>query len=203
MKFFKMLKDAIGIENPVFISFLALCPMLATSNTLSNALGMGISVLIVLLISNTFISIIRKLIPSAIRFLVYIIVIATLVTAIEMFIQTFIPSLYNSLGIYLPLIVANCLIIARAEKFAMNNSVINSIKDGLVMGISFALSIIALALFREILATGKIEVLNLSFIDPNFMPSIFQQVAGAFLALGILAWIFNTVIENRKNRGDE
>lgn len=200
-KFLELLKQAIVFENPIFVSFLALCPTLGTTNSLSNALGMGLSVIFVLSLSNVAISLIRKLIPSEIRIPVYISIIATLVTVIEMLINTFLPSLYNTLGIFLPLIVVNCIILGRAESFASKNKVGASFLDGLTMGIAFALSLTVIALTREILATGKIGMLNLSFIDSAYMPSIFTQGAGAFFALGILAWGFNEIMLAYKKRG--
>lgn len=202
-KFLKMLKQAVIFENPTFVSFLALCPTLGTTNSLSNAIGMGISVIFVLTLSNMTISMIRKLIPSEVRIPVYISIIASLVTVIEMLIQTFVPSLYNTLGIFLPLIVVNCIILGRAESFASENKVVDSIFDGLTMGIAFTLSLSVIAIVREVLATGKIAMFNLSFIDSMFMPSIFTQGAGAFFALGLLAWIFNEVMAAYRKRGEK
>lgn len=204
-KFFKMLKQAVIFENPTFVSFLALCPTLGTTNSLSNALGMGISVIFVLSLSNVSISLIRKLVPNEVRIPVYISVIATLVTIIEMIIHTFVPSLYDTLGIFLPLIVVNCIILGRAEAFASQNNVSDSFKDGLTMGIAFTLSLSVIAITREVLATGKIAMFNLSFIDSMFMPSIFNQGAGAFFALGMLAWIFNELMKsyNKKQKSKE
>lgn len=199
--FLEKLKQALIFENPTFVSFLALCPTLGTTNSLSNALGMGISVVFVLTLSNVSISLIRKLIPNEIRIPVYISIIATLVTVVEMLINAFVPALYSTLGIFLPLIVVNCIILGRAESFASKNTVKNSLVDGLTMGIAFALTLVVIALTREILATGKIEMFNLTFIDSAFMPSIFTQGAGAFFALGFLAWGFNEAMVAYKKRG--
>ena len=178
-------------ENPTFVSFLALCPTLGTTNSLSNAIGMGVSVLIVLVLSNSIIAAIKSYIPHNIRIPVYITIIATLVTIIQMLMETFIPSLYSTLGIFLPLIVVNCIILGRAEAYASKNNVKNSAIDGLTTGFAFLISLCVIGVARELIGTGSIELLNLTLWEPEQAISIFSQGSGAFLMFGLLAWAFN------------
>ncbi|MGL4382310.1 MAG: electron transport complex subunit RsxE [Bacilli bacterium] len=202
-KFTKMLKQAVIFENPTFVSFLALCPTLAITHSLETALGMGLSVIFVLFFSNILVSMVRKIVPSEIRIPIYISIIATLVTVVEMILEAFVPTLYASLGVYLALIVVNCIILGRAEAFASENNVVDSALDGLTMGIAFTTSLSLIAIVRELIATGKIGLLNLAFIDQKFMPSIFVKGPGAFFTLGIMAWIFNELMKSyqKKKKG--
>lgn len=197
-KFKKSFFVALIDENPVFVSYLSLCPTLATTNSLNNAIGMGISVLVVLTASNVLISSIRKHTPNEIRIPVYITIIATLVTLITIFLETLLPALYVSLGIYLPLIVVNCLILGRAESFASQNKVSDSFIDGITMGIGFFASLFILAFFRQLLGTG--EVFGLQIFSGNIIMSIFVDPIGAFLAFGTLSWIINEVKAKNKKK---
>lgn len=180
-------------ENTTFVMFLGLCPTLATTNNLTNALGMGISVLIVLSLSNTIISIFRKIVPNEIRIPFYITIIATIVTLLQIVLSIAIPSIYESLGIYLPLIVVNCIVLGRAESFASKNNSFQSLLDGVAVGIGFLLALALLGTFRELVGTGAVSLLNVRLFSQESALAIITQPAGAFLMFGILAWIINTV----------
>lgn len=190
-KFKRRFKTAVIDENPTFVSFLALCPTLGTTTSFSNAFGMGVSVVIVLIMSNVAISLVRKVIPSNIRIPVYITIIATLVTVLEMVLNTFLPDLYATLGIFLPLIVVNCIILGRAEAYASRNNVSDSAMDGLVMGLSFALSLSTLGILRELIGSGRVAFFNFNVLTPDLTIGMFSQGPGAFLMLAMLAWAFN------------
>lgn len=152
------LKKGIFKENPTFIIMLGMCPTLGVSTQVSNALGMGASVLFVLFFSNIVISMLRKVIPDTIRIPSYIVVIASFVTIVEMVLHAFVPSVYAALGVYLPLIVVNCIILGRAEAFANKNTVLDSALDAIGMGIGFTLSLTLIALIREIFGAGTITL---------------------------------------------
>jgi len=179
------LKTGIITENPVFIQVLAMCPTLAVTSSVNNALGMALAATIVLIGSNAVISLIRKLVPDKIRIPAYIVVIATFVTLIQFLLQAYIPDLYKSLGIFLPLIVVNCVILGRAEAYASKNKVLPSIFDAIGMGLGFGLAIVILATFREVLGNGTFygfQVLPKSYVPAMVMTS----APGAFITLGIL-----------------
>lgn len=201
-------------KNNIVLSLcLGLCPILAVSNNFEAAYLMGICVLVVLLLSNTIISLIRKLIPENIIIPSYILIIATLVTAIEIIVNKFIPDLYNSIGLYLSLITVNCVIFGRAISYASKNTVFKSIIDALTIGIGYLLVISFIGLIREFLGNNTItlidktsEILNLPRmiyrIVPNstyFPINLFQISAGGFIILGIIIAIFNKVKEKTKN----
>jgi electron transport complex protein RnfE len=184
-------------ENPTFVLVLGMCPTLGVTTSVSNAIGMGLSVLFVLMITNAAIALIRKIVPAEIRIPVYITVIALVVTLIEWFLNAYIPSLYSALGIYLPLIVVNCIVLGRAEAYASDNTVFDSIFDGMGMGLGFTLGLTTLAFFRELLGTGGVAFLTL--FDASKAASFFVQPAGGFLMLGLIIGIINTVrIRNEK-----
>jgi len=179
------LKTGIITENPVFIQVLAMCPTLAVTSSVKNAAGMALAATVVLIGSNAVISLIRKLVPDKIRIPAYIVVIATFVTLIQFLLQAYIPDLYKSLGIFLPLIVVNCVILGRAEAYASKNKVIPSIFDAIGMGLGFGLAIIILATFREVIGNGTFygfQVLPKSYVPAMVMTS----APGAFITLGIL-----------------
>lgn len=198
-EFKKMLNTAVFKENPTFVSFLALCPTLGTTSTVSTAIGMGVSVIFVLVLSNLFVSLVRNFIPDAIRIPAYITIIATVVTVLEILLKTYVPSLYGTLGLFLPLIVVNCIILGRAEVFASKNKPWLSILDGLTVGIAFTLSLTLIGVTRELLGTGSINLLgfNLMLFPSEFMPVLFTEASGAFLAFGILAWVINEIKLNK------
>lgn len=184
------LKTGIITENPVFIQVLAMCPTLATTGSVKNAVGMALAATVVLIGSNAVISLIRKLVPDKIRIPAYIVVIATFVTLIQFLLEAYVPDLYTSLGIFLPLIVVNCIILGRAEAYASKNKVLPSIFDAIGMGLGFGLALLILSTFREVLGNGTfygIQVLPKSYIPAMIMTS----APGAFMTLGLLLAGFN------------
>ena len=182
----KELTKGIFKENPVFIIMLGMCPTLGVSTQVSNALGMGASVIFVLTCSNIFISLCRKIIPDAIRIPCYIVIIASFVTIVEMVLHAFVPAVYDALGVYLPLIVVNCIILGRAEAFASKNGVVASALDGIGMGIGFTLSLTLIALIREVLGAGTITLPGISESPVRVM----TLAAGALLLMGYLKAFF-------------
>ncbi len=187
-------------ENPVFIIMLGMCPTLGVSTQVFNALGMGVSVIFVLTCSNIMISLLRKIIPDSIRIPAYIVIIASFVTIVQMVLHAFVPAVYSALGVYLPLIVVNCIILGRAEAFANKNTVFDSILDALGMGIGFTLSLTLIALIREVLGAGTITIFNMSetarlvITIPGLSNSpirVMTLAAGALLVMGYLKAFFN------------
>ena len=184
-------------ENPVFGLYLGLCSTLAITTTLNNALGMGVAVIIVLVMSNVIISLIRNITPSEIRIPVYIVVIATLVKIIQMLIKAYAPALDSALGVFIPLIVVNCIILGRAEAFASKNNVLDSAIDGLGMGLGYTAAILVMSIIRQILATGILSLENpfdatqilfsLQLIPEDYVISMFNQPVGAFITFAFLA----------------
>lgn len=206
MKKIDILKKGIFIENPIFSLMLGLCSALAITTSLTNAIGMGMAVLCVLMMSNVIISLLRKIIPNEIRIPVFIIIIATLVKCVQMLMHAYTPELYDSLGVFIPLIVVNCIILGRAESFASQNSVLDSLLDAIGMGIGYTFAVIIISFFRELIGTGGLSLYNpfdatqviFQFeLFKDYAVSLFTQPAGAFLTLGcILAFI--QFIRNRK-----
>ncbi len=185
-------------ENPTFIIMLGMCPTLGVSTQVSNALGMGASVLFVLFFSNIVISLLRKIIPDTVRIPAYIVVIASFVTIVEMITHAFVPSVYSALGVYLPLIVVNCIILGRAEAFANKNTVLDSALDAIGMGIGFTLSLSLIALIREVFGAGTITLFAIGGFDGVIeLPGLSQSpvrvltlAAGALLVMGYLKAFF-------------
>ncbi|MCD5397838.1 electron transport complex subunit E [candidate division NPL-UPA2 bacterium] len=176
-------------ENPVFVLLLGLCPALAVSVSVKNGLGMGIAATFVLLGSNLIISLLRKFIPARIRIPCFIVVIATFVVIVEQMMGAFSPELARALGIFIPLIVVNCIILGRAEAFASRNSLLRSLADALGMGIGFTLALLLISAIREILGSGRLLGL---LVFPGFNPMILMLLPpGAFLTLGLLMGLFN------------
>jgi electron transport complex protein RnfE len=184
-------------ENPLFVSVLGMCPALAITTSLENALGMGLAVLFVLVMSNIIISAIRKIVPNEIRIPVYIVVIAAFVTIVDMSMGAFLPALHQSLGIFIPLITVNCIILGRAEAFASKNSVLDSLLDGVGMALGYTLAIAIVSIVREFLGTGGITIWgNLGFVlgkdletgvsKFDFFTNFFTTPAGGFIVLGIV-----------------
>lgn len=191
-----IVKNGIVKENPVFIQFLGMCPVLAVTGTATNGLGMGLATTAVLLGSNTVIALMKNFIPSKIRIPSFIVVIATFVTMIGMIMNAYLPDLFNALGIFIPLIVVNCLILGRAESFASKNPTGSSIVDGISMGLGFTLALVILGSVRELIGSGSIfgmELLGEAYPAMGIM----IQPPGAFLALGLLTALFNVVILKR------
>ncbi len=192
--FGKEFKKGIVISNPVFVLALSLCPVLAVTDTLDNALGMSAAFALVILASNLIISLMRKMIPDIVRIPVFIIIIATFVSIVEMLFHAYIPAIYSALGIYLSLLAVNCLILGRAESFASKNSVSDSLADALGMSVGFCLALILISFFRELLGTGGItlfgnELFTLPVLGEHPI-YIFSISAGAFLVMGLLVAFF-------------
>ncbi len=176
-------------ENPIFVLVLGMCPTLATTSSAINGLGMGLATTFVLFGSNTVVSLIKNLIPDKVRIPAYIVIIATFVTVVEMIMQAFVPALFESLGIFIPLIVVNCIVLGRAEAFASKNSVFKSSLDGLGMGLGFAFGLTLLGAIREILGTGKI--FSFTLYSEEYGMLLFVLAPGAFIALGYLIAVMN------------
>ncbi len=188
----KVFKAGLIDENPTFIQLLGMCPTLAVTTSLINAIGMGLSATFVLICSNFVISLVRKIVPSKIRIASYIVIIAAFVSVIEMLLKAYIPSLSASLGLFIPLIVVNCIILARAESFASKNKPIPSAIDGLGMGLGFTLGLSVLGAVREILGAGSI--LGIKILEGIFEPAImFILPPGAFIVLGIVLAVLNAI----------
>jgi electron transport complex protein RnfE len=192
--FWKEFAKGIIITNPVFVLVLGLCPTLAVSISLDNALGMGMGVIFVLLGSNIIISLIRKITPNMVRIPVFIVVIAAFVTILSLVFEAYLPPLYESLGIYLPLIVVNCIILGRAEVFASKNPVLLSIADALGIGVGFTFSLVIISLLRQVLGTGALEVFGLKLFSIPVLSqnpiSVFIMPPGAFIIIGLLLALF-------------
>lgn len=184
------LKNGIIKSNPVLILLLGLCPTLAVSTSIDNAFGMTAAVVFVLISSNIIVSLIRNYTPKRVRIPVFIVVIATLVTIVDLSMQAFLPSLSKSLGIFIPLIVVNCIILGRAEAFASKNKIPNAIMDALGMGIGFGIAITIISVLRQILGTGNLSIFGIDLfqapgLSENPMP-IFILPMGAFLVISLL-----------------
>ena len=176
-------------ENPTFVLMLGMCPTLAVTTSAINGVGMGLSTTAVLVFSNLIISALRKIIPDRVRIPAYIVIVASLVTIVQLLLQAYIPSLYESLGIFIPLIVVNCIILGRAEAYAAKNGPLESTFDGIGMGLGFTVGLTCIAIFREILGAGSI--FGFEFIPENFRIAIFGLAPGAFFVLAILTALQN------------
>lgn len=203
-KCFERLYNGLIKENPTFVLMLGMCPTLAVTTSAINGLGMGLSTTVVLALSNLLISMLRNVIPDRVRVPSFIVVVASFVTMVQFLVQGFVPALYQSLGIYIPLIVVNCIILGRAESYASKNKPIPSLFDGIGMGLGFTLSITVIGAFRELLGAGQIfgkQILPLADLATGkvgYTPiTIFVLAPGAFFVLGCLTAIINH-INNRK-----
>ena len=198
---FERLKNGIVTENPIIVQVLAMCPTLAVTSSVENAVGMGIASTVVLIFSNMIISALRKFIPNKIRIPAYIVIIASFVTVVDMLMNAYVQSLYKSLGIFIPLIVVNCVILGRAEAYASNNKILPSIFDAIGMGIGFTIALFSIGTFREILGAGTF--LGKSIMPEGFKPATIMILApGAFLTLGALMTFLNyRNIKKAKNEG--
>lgn len=188
-------------ENPTFVLMLGMCPTLAVTTSAINGIGMGLSTTAVLIMSNMMISMLRKIIPDSVRMPAFIVIVASFVTIVDFLMEGFVPSLYDSLGLYIPLIVVNCIILGRAESYASKNPVVPSIFDGLGMGLGFTLGLTLIGLFRELLGAGQIfgaQVLSLSWFTPI---TIFVMAPGAFLVLACLVAVMNIVRAKMEAKG--
>ncbi len=202
MKFWLSLWQGIFKNNPIFRLVLGLCPTLAVTTSLENALGMGLAATFVLVASNALVSALRSVIPGAVRIPSYIVIIATFVTAVDLLMQAYLPKLSESLGIFIPLIVVNCIILGRAEAFASKNGVGLSIADGLGSGIGFTLALAFVATFREVLGAGTLTVWgDLAFRNINPGPVTLAILpAGGFISLGLLLAFINRLGEWQARR---
>ena len=184
-------------ENPTFVMLLGLCPTLAVTTSAVNALGMGLCTTAVLILSNAIISALRKIISREVRVPAFIVIVATLVTMVEFLMDAYLPSLAESLGVYIPLIVVNCIILGRAEAYASRHPVLPSIFDGIGMGLGFTVGLLAIGIFRELI--GKGTIFGLAVFDSFYVPvSIIALPPGAFFVVGILIAVINAV---RRYRG--
>lgn len=190
----KTLSNGILRANPTFILLLGLCPTLAVSTSIDNAFGMTGSVLFVLLAANVIVSILRRWIPDRARIPTFIVIIATLVTIVDLAMKAYVPSLSKSLGMYVPLIVVNCIILGRAEAFASKNSVIHSIADAVGMSLGFGVAILLISFVRQVLGSGKLEIFNVQLFSVPGLASnpaaIFLLPMGAFFVIGVLLALF-------------
>ncbi len=181
-------------ENPVFILFLGLCPTLGVTTTAINGLGMGLATTFVLLMSNISVTLVKDYIPSKVRIPAYIVIIATFVTIVELVLEAYVPALFTALGLFIPLIVVNCIVLGRAEAFASKNSFISSSIDGLSMGLGFAFALTILGLVRELLGSGS--AFGFKFIDGDGMIA-FILAPGAFICLGYLIMFAKKINEKK------
>lgn len=191
MNNFKVLMNGIIKENPTFVLLLGMCPTLGTTSSALNGMSMGLATTFVLICSNVVISLIKNLIPDTVRIPAFIVVIASFVTALQMIMQAFAPDIYASLGLFIPLIVVNCIILGRAEAFASKHGVVPSFFDGLGMGLGFTLALTVLGAIRELLGTGKLFGMTLWAEDYGML--MFVLAPGAFLVLGYLIAIVNKI----------
>jgi len=195
----KQLKDGIIDNNPVLVQLLGMCPVLATTTSVSNAIGMGLAATAVLICSNILISLLRKFIPKQVRIAAYIVIISGFVTAVELLIKAFFFDLYGSLGLFIPLIVVNCIILGRAEAYASKNPVIPSAVDGIAMGLGFTFALVLVSAVREILGAGSF--LGFELFGESFSPAvIFILPAGAFLTLGFISAAVQAITSRSKDK---
>ena len=195
MNCFKTILNGIVKENPTFVLLLGMCPTLATTSSAANGMGMGIATMFVLICSNVFISLLKNLIPDGVRIPCYIVVIASFVTVLQMLMHAYVPDLYKTLGIFIPLIVVNCIILGRAEAFAAKNNVLASLCDGIGIGLGFTIALTLLGLIREFL--GKGSLFGYAVLPESTNMLVFVLAPGAFITLGLLIAIVNS-IKNRK-----
>ena len=186
------LKNGIISENPTFVLMLGMCPTLAVTTSAINGLGMGLTTMVVLAMSNMFISLLRKIIPDKVRIPAFIVVIASFVTIVELLLKAYIPFLYDALGLYIPLIVVNCIILGRAEAYASKSDVISSLFDGVGMGLGFTMALTIIGAIREVIGAG--ELFGYHVMPESYVPcSIFVLAPGAFFVLAVLTAIQNKV----------
>lgn len=201
MKKTEIIKNGIITQNPTFRLVLGTCPTLAITTSATNGLAMGGAVIFVLLCSNLLVSLLRKIIPDKIRIPCYVLIIATFVTVVEMIMRKYLYSLYQSLGLYLPLIVVNCIILARADSFASVNGVLDSILDGLSMGVGFTLSITVMGFIRELIGSGSVFGYELRGLVESGLPmTIFILPAGGFFVYGFMMAFINFIVKKKGER---
>ena len=209
MNRFQNFKNGLLKDNPVFSLYLGICSTLAITTSVNNGLDMGVAVICVLIMSNVIISLVRNITPEEIRIPVYIVIIATLVKIIQMLIEAYAPALNTSLGVFIPLIVVNCIILGRAEAFASKHGVLDSALDGLGMGLGYTLAVTSMSLIREVLSTGMINLVNpfdetqvlfnIRILPDDYVISMFSSPVGAFVTFAILA----ALVSVYKNHADQ
>ena len=214
MNFSKQLKEGLISQNPVLVQLWGMCSTLAITTSFFNGLGMGVSVTIILTLSNIFISLLRKIIPNEVRIACYIVVIAGFVTCVDLLLKAFVPALSNSLGVFIPLIVVNCIILGRAEAFASKNSVGASALDGICQGIGYTIVLIIMCVFRELLGAGTFgagllgggelgAAPGIRIIPEQFGIKILTMPVGGFLTLGVLIAAMQWAMNKAKNKKKE
>ena len=214
MNFGKQLKEGLISQNPVLVQLLGMCSTLAITTSFFNGLGMGVSVLVILTLSNIFISLLRKIIPNEVRIACYIVVIAGFVTCVDLILKAFVPALSNSLGVFIPLIVVNCIILGRAEAFASKNGVGAAAVDGICQGIGYTLVLVIMCVFRELLGAGTFgagllgggelgAAPGLRIIPEQFGIKILTMPVGGFLTLGALIAAMQWALTKSKNKKKE
>ena len=185
MNFKKQLKEGLITQNPVLVQLLGMCSTMAITTSIMNGLGMGVSVLIILTLSNIFIALLRKIIPNEVRIACFIVVLAGFVTCVDLLLQAFVPSIAASLGVFIPLIVVNCIILARAESFASKNTVAASAVDGICQGIGYTIVLLIMSAFRELFGNGTLA--GIQILPESYTPALLLVLpVGGFLCLGVL-----------------
>ena len=201
-KYVERIYNGIIKENPTFVMMLGMCPTLAVTTSATNAIGMGLSTTVVLILSNMLISMLRKIIPDSVRMPAFIVVVASFVTMVQFLLEGFIPSLYDSLGLYIPLIVVNCIILGRAESYASKNPVILSMCDGIGMGLGFTFGLTCIGILRELIGAG--EIFGFQVMPSSYQPvTIFILAPGAFLVLAFIVAARNKIIKTLEKKGKE
>ena len=199
-KYMERLYNGIIKENPTFVMMLGMCPTLAVTTSATNGIGMGLSTTVVLILSNMLISMLRKVIPDSVRMPAFIVVVASFVTIVQFLLEGYIPSLYSALGIYIPLIVVNCIILGRAESYASKNPVLLSICDGIGMGLGFTFGLTCIGIVRELIGAGTVFGIMPASYEPI---TIFILAPGAFLVLAFLVAARNKIMRNLEKKGKE
>ena len=198
MNFGKMLKEGLVTNNPVLVQVLGMCSTLAITTSIMNGLGMGVSVLIILTLSNIVISAIRKVVPDKIRIAMFIVVIAGFVTCVDLLLQAFVPAIAASLGVFIPLIVVNCIILGRAESFAYKNGVLASAMDGITQGIGYTVVLLIMCFIRELFGAGTL--MDIRIIPEQFPIGMLTLPVGGFLVLGCLIAFMQWALAKSKNK---
>jgi Na+-translocating ferredoxin:NAD+ oxidoreductase subunit E len=181
-------------ENPVFVLVLGMCPTLGVTSSAINGLGMGLATAFVLMMSNIVISLVKDIIPDKVRIPAFIVIIAAFVTVVQLLMQAYVPALFKSLGLFIPLIVVNCIVLGRAEAFASKNNILSSAIDGLGIGLGFSFALVLLGSIREILGSGKL--FNMTIYPENYVTLLFVLAPGAFIVLGYLIALINRIKKN-------
>ncbi|MBE6989815.1 MAG: electron transport complex subunit E [Ruminococcaceae bacterium] len=198
----KQFKEGLITQNPVLVQLLGMCSTLAITTSIMNGLGMGVSVIIILTLSNIFIALLRKIIPNEVRIACFIIVIAGFVTCVQLLLKAFLPAIDKSLGVFIPLIVVNCIILGRAEAFASKNTVGASTLDGIFQGIGYTLVLLVMCFFRELFGAGKL--LDIQIMPDSYVPiGVLTLPVGGFLCLGVLIAVMQWALARSEKKSAE